>query len=512
MDIFRKKTKPLVSYDMASSSDTSPIKIFETVKLTKKRLKHLNKWKKNIRKAKVAKGESHISDKGKIIAAKTLKNSCLSTCSYNCTALLDKNARRDIFDTFYTLNSKEKRIFLLANTSRFAVKLEDKIKKNKNEDGNKKKKPKQYYYKYGLPYKEQVVQVCKPMFLNTLCINQSRVYNVHCNKIGELTPGEDGRGKNTRSKISIEDKLFLMDHINAYPRVESHYARAKTNKEYLDQFLDETIMYEHYVEKCKANNKEPLLLSYFRFIFDTEFNLAFDIPKTDRCFRCEKYKKAVKENIVTAKLESQYQEHLRMLKLMKAERDFDRQHAEIGSVVVAFDLENVIGLPKTDVGPAFYKRKINAYNLTGHAVQRSASGIRKERYCAVWSETMCGREGNDIASALFKILSRVIKDFKDVTYIITWSDACVPQNRNSIMSAAIGQFLNDFDCEKLIMKYSLPGHGCVQEIDNVHSQIEKHLRRTEIWSILGFIRLLLKVNLRTPFKVIQVNLKPQVFG
>ena len=50
----------------------------------------------------------------------------------------------------------------------------------------------------------------------------------------------------------------------------------------------------------------------------------------------------------------------------------------------------------------------------------------KQVYCAIWSENMAGRAGNDIASAFAKILN--VSDENDFTHLITWSDSCVPQN------------------------------------------------------------------------------------
>lgn len=79
--------------------------------------------------------------------------------------------------------------------------------------------------------------------------------------------------------------------------------------------------------------------------------------------------------------------------------------------------------------------------------------------------------------------------------IVTWSDSCVPQNRNKIVSTAIIWFiLKNPRIKSVTMKYSVPGHSCIQEVDNEHSQIEKHIKKIDIWSPLSFVRSLLKVN------------------
>ena len=80
-------------------------------------------------------------------------------------------------------------------------------------------------------------------------------------------------------------------------------------------------------------------------------------------------------------------------------------------LLVVFDLENVITLPKADAGSFFYKRKLTLYNLT-------AMTSSKQGYCATWTECMSGRAGNDTASAFIQILNKVSADHPDVTELI----------------------------------------------------------------------------------------------
>lgn len=57
------------------------------------------------------------------------------------------------------------------------------------------------------------------------------------------------------------------------------------------------------------------------------------------------------------------------------------------------------------------------------------------------------------------------------------------------------------------MKYSVPGHSCIQEIDNTHSQIERSMKNLDVWSPLSFVRVLLQVNRKKPFRVLQLTQK-----
>lgn len=123
----------------------------------------------------------------------------------------------------------------------------------------------------------------------------------------------------------------------------------------------------------------------------------------------------------------------------------------------------------------------------------------------LYGQDVSGRSGNDLASALYKILGKVANEH-EFTEIILWSDSCVPQNRNSFISCAVQNFLREHPhITKLTMKYSVPGHSCIQEIDNAHSLTEKAMTQNEFYSPLGLIRILKTSNRKSPLPVLQMK-------
>ncbi len=54
-------------------------------------------------------------------------------------------------------------------------------------------------------------------------------------------------------------------------------------------------------------------------------------------------------------------------------------------------------------------------------------------------------------------------------------------------------------------KYCEPGHSSIQEVDNLHSQIEAVCRHSEIHSPVGLMRMLKKVHRSKPMKIIQIK-------
>lgn len=174
----------------------------------------------------------------------------------------------------------------------------------------------------------------------------------------------------------------------------------------------------------------------------------------------------------------------------REERDKDRKLVEDTKAVICFDLQNVITCPRANISNFFYKRTLNVYNLTAHC----AISKKKTTYSAVWPESVTGRGGNEIASALVAILDSVVQENPGLQSMILWSDSCVAQNRNSLVTLALKKFMEVHPCIKQIeQNFCTPGHSAIQEVDNIHSHIEKILKISEIFSPVSLMRVLKKV-------------------
>ena len=333
---------------------------------------------------------------------------------------------------------------------------------------------------------EKKVRVCKPFYLGTLDISHQKVAQVYKN----ITSGEEVNRK-------PEENKRKRNHISSFPKVESHYCRSTSKREYLSPLLSIKKMYELYVVDCEKNDK--VKESMYRSTFCNEFNLHFHVPKKDRCDFCEEVKAAEKNSVpLPPEKTLAYESHVVEKQQMRIVRNAHR--AATNQLVISFDLQNVINLPHAEISSFFYKRKLTLYNLTAHV------SIGKKGYCAIWIEMMAGREGNDIASAFIKIISQVVQDYPSYNDFIAWSDSCVPQNRNSVISYAIMAFMSKHEhLSSVTIHYSIPGHSAVQEVDNMHSNIEKAMRVSEFFSPVSFLRILLKVHSVNPYKVMQMN-------
>ena len=74
--------------------------------------------------------------------------------------------------------------------------------------------------------------------MKTLDVCQKRVINYHKTKDPATgTPRPITQGKHVKKKTPEEQITAIKEHINSFPRVESHYCRAETHKEYLETDL-----------------------------------------------------------------------------------------------------------------------------------------------------------------------------------------------------------------------------------------------------------------------------------
>lgn len=233
---------------------------------------------------------------------------------------------------------------------------------------------------------------------------------------------------------------------------------------------------------------------------NTHFNIEYHKPKKDLCDKCYIFQR----NLTPTPQETAVFETHKIEKLAcKADRDIDRSNIDPDHCIVCYDLQKVFGLPKGNASIFYYKLKLNVFNL--NATQIMADGT-KITYCAIWTEAHSGRSGNDITSALIKILSLITREFNHIKIITLWSDSCVPQNRNRINSTDLKNFLHkQSNLIQILQKFSEPGHSNIQEIDCVHSTIDRYLKNVEIHSPLHFIKLLTNMNSgRVTLRILQM--------
>ena len=471
--------------------------------LSRKRLRKPEQWQMNKRKTCRQAGQQYIRADGKVAEARKVGPHKLR-CKFSCMSKFSLSDRTAILSDFWSLSDNEKQHYC-ARTTEKMEKARTRIRVSAKRR-QKTKHHKFFTFKYYLFQSACKERVCKFFYLKTLDISQKQIMTYYLTRNQQTgTPRPSKQGKHTKKRISETHRQAVRDHIGSFPRVESHYCRARTQKEYLEPGLSVARMYELFCEKraseceCDADYIEPVKHSLYTEIFNTEFNIAFHEPKSDRCDTCEAYRASSEANTEGTDM---YNTHIASKTATKEERDYDRQIRDTSHAIVSFDLQNVIPLPRANISSFFYRRKLNMYNLTSHC----SVGSKREGYCAVWHEGMSGRSGNDIASCVVQTMEKILQRHPSVTKFSLWSDSCIPQNKNSVMSCAVASFLEkNTGVVSVTQKFAEPGHSAVQKVDNLHSQIECRLKISEVYSPVGVVRLLTQVNKKSALIVMQMR-------
>nr|CAH7737613.1 unnamed protein product [Callosobruchus chinensis] len=357
-------------------------------KISKKRTKHENEWKKN--KAAIARNP----DSG----------ICGDSCRLKCNKKFMHDDIQHIFQEFYRLDVNAKNALLFKSIAMCPV---ARIRKQA-------KKHKSHSYKYSVKLKGQDIIVCKTAFCKLYQIGRRKV-EVIINKIkkGESAPSADKRGchSNRPHKLKQEVVDRIIAHIRKFPAESSHYSRtANPHKLYLSPVLNMSIMYRLYLEEC-TNEKLPqeyfVKKTSYANIFNTKFNLSFRKPKSDICSTCE-----------TGSSDSEHKENA---ETAFKQQQIDRQRARTDPAVcyLTMDLQQTMPLPKLIVSKAFYLRQLWFYNFGIHAITSQT----EIPYMQTWTEDVAGRSSSEIASCLWNFMT-TCTSVKDKKHLIVWSDSC----------------------------------------------------------------------------------------
>lgn len=466
--------------------------------LTRKRQVNKNTWIKNRRKRLRQSGKEYLSAvKEEKCPEKTYRYRNCTLCKFKCNKFVSREQAENIFKEFWDMEDNDKSHFYDKTTKRLP-------KERTRPENAESARPRTYSFQYFFVINEDKKRVCKAFYLGVLAVSQRRISYFHEKKKCGVTqtPTKDKRGTKTKKRIPEEDRQHIRDHINAFPRVEGHYCRKDTKKDYFEQGLNLSKLYELYVEWCQEKKYNVQKKWLYDNIFNNEFNIGFFIPKKDQCDICQEHMTKLAQNFVLRQQEvNVFETHMKEKEYARNEKQNDRDSKSEHRVVVCFDMQRVLTCPQSSISVFYYSRKFSVFNLTGYDLNQ------RQGYCMLWHEGVSGRDGNDIASATVRLLEKILASYDNpVEELILWSDACVPQNKNSFMATALIELLNQSNHLKIIhQKFQEPGHSCVQEVDSVHSVIDRHLERLEVHSPLAMVRTLLKVRSKKKLRVYQMR-------
>ncbi|KAH9643177.1 hypothetical protein HF086_010629 [Spodoptera exigua] len=315
------------------------------------------KWKDQERKYNVNRGLEYVSRNGRVHGKRNMKTSCPITCRKKCSEKLTEDIRQRIFDRFWSIGDHSRQWDFLA---RYAIRAEKK-RITVDKENSKRLHTISYYLpsSQGDNIETTKIPVCKTMFLRTLCISFNFVYTaLEKSDKGNGFIETDQRGRHiNHPKIINEDIVrSVIDHVEAFSPVESHYTRQKSSKKYLEASLSFPKMFKLYNEWFDSNKyySKATTVRQYRDIINKNINIGFHKPKKDVCEQCHIYEN---KKEVTQTDKEKHEEHLKekekARKMKTQDKDSALQNNEI--LTVAFDLQKCLNVPHGNLVRSFYR-------------------------------------------------------------------------------------------------------------------------------------------------------------
>uniref|UniRef100_A0A915LCA7 Uncharacterized protein n=1 Tax=Romanomermis culicivorax TaxID=13658 RepID=A0A915LCA7_ROMCU len=185
-----------------------------------------NQWKRNIRKRKRASVQSYVSSRGKNVDAREPKQRCSDKCREKCSSFTDKE-RRVICSSFWNLGSDvRQKDFLISHV------VQRETKRKTTEASSSRRKFTRVFY---LKKNNDKVRVCKTFFMSTLNIGHSPIDTalLHSSN-GVYSNPNTQMIRIPHNKTPKEQLEQVRAHIEKIPKMESHYCRRDSKRQYTE--------------------------------------------------------------------------------------------------------------------------------------------------------------------------------------------------------------------------------------------------------------------------------------
>lgn len=418
-------------------------------------------------------------------------------CKYECR-LLTSEQKELLFLQFYQLSAEEQGSYIL---NRMELVKIGRRRHGTYTDPSESRR--QATLQYIVPTCSGVRQVCSATFKSIFAISSRRLQTIQTKKKMGCAAYRDERGKNPQShahkrKYSEDDRSLVKQHINSFPREESHYGRTKTRKEYLSSDLNVSRLYLAFKGLYPDSN---ITQKYYRQVFIKDFpNISFRRPRTDTCQVCDRLSIKIKADApdrqtVSRELQIHQRKAQKAVKLLGDGMN-ESQLPLSEMCTVSMDLQQVMFVPTLTHSSMFYARQLSTYNFCVHV------GDNNDSFMCVWHEGIAGRGGNEISSCFLKVMSsEVVTKKKSLT---VWCDNCSGQNKNRMMVMTIIYLLAKGIFKSVEMKFLVTGHSYMP-CDRDFGVIEKRKRLCKAMIPAEIEDIVRSSKLSKPFKVVSMQ-------
>lgn len=273
-------------------------------------------------------------------------------------------------------------------------------------------------FRYHLKTKAKILPVCKTMFLNTVGVTQKLVYRA-VSILDSSKPQRQRKAVLAPDSILVRKRSSANTFLSKLTKMESHYCRASSSKEYLEPMWDSMDhLYREYVNCCAEEGHPVASKTSFVQMFN-DMNLGLFSPRKDQCDLCCEYKQGAIDKAI-------YEQHIIDKNCARDEKVADTKAKKH---VFTMDTQRVLLAPYIQASLAYYKMKLVVHNFS------LFDNITKGGFCYLWHEGEGGVTGNEFASLLCKFIAD--KETAPGDELIFFSDGCTAQNRNIFMANAL---------------------------------------------------------------------------
>lgn len=321
-----------------------------------------------------------------------------------------------------------------------------------------------------------MIPVCKKAFLGILNIKKGRVDGVAKRHYVTGSMAIENRGGDKKKHTYRSRKEAVEKYIQSLQPLEIHHCRDKVRqRQFLHPELNIKKLWNMYSDEALPGFS--VSFSFFRNIFVKRFNIGFGSPKQDVCSTCLQLKEKIKvekNDYEKVKLMTE----LRIHKL-RAKAFFKLlQNQEEDEILLSFDCQKNLPLPKIPDQSVYYSRQLYLYNFT--IVKGSSHDhLSKDNvYSYTWTEEIANKGSNEICSAVIDCLNTL--NTNGIQKIRLMADGCGGQNKNSILLSALMNWLymNSQNVKRIEIIFPVTGHSFLPP-DRVFALTEKKIRKME---------------------------------
>ncbi|CAH1973639.1 unnamed protein product [Acanthoscelides obtectus] len=254
----------------------------------------------------------------------------------------------------------------------------------------------------------------------------------------------DARGGRHASLREKDSATRSAAHIQLFPRMESHFCRQSTTREYLHPDLTIKKMYYFYVQE----GRQPECSYYtYRSVFKS-LNLSFHHPKKGQCSLCSSYKEGSTET--KAKLEDSFAAHIAEKDSVRKKKKDAKESSQENPEVIAsavFDLQqNVCGFRMLLDRDASFEHQ-------GSSGGRSARRLGNQNYATVYGR-VCNRERFRLRREPYRKVSTAIENHQTSSNKLSgrlWiSRFGINRCYDGIMAESSGPTVNNAECHSSV--------------------------------------------------------------